>query len=126
MVDIFSSHHHEIAKNYSRINYDTRDWRKFYESLQFVFQIERELFDSKIIQARRDELKSRMLDELDRNERMMQSESIANALTTERSQSSVAQLFPQKAPAQSGSKFQYNGGKQFPRRGYTVIEEQFD
>jgi len=49
LIDIFSSHHHEIAKSFSRINYQTEDWKKFYESLKFIFEIERELFQSEII-----------------------------------------------------------------------------
>jgi len=57
IVDIFSSHHHEIAKSYSRINYDTDDWKKFYESLQFVFEIERELHFSEIIHGSQEDMK---------------------------------------------------------------------
>jgi len=46
VIDIFSSHHHEIAKHYSSINYNTLDWGKFYESLKFTFSIENEIFSS--------------------------------------------------------------------------------
>ena len=49
MIDIFSSHHHEIAKNFSKQNYDTPIWKKFYESLQFIYEIEREMSCSEII-----------------------------------------------------------------------------
>jgi hypothetical protein len=30
VVDIFSSHHHEVAKSYCQINYSTSHWVKFY------------------------------------------------------------------------------------------------
>lgn len=40
MIDVFGSHHHEIAKKLAQIKYDTRDFKKFYESLRVVFEIE--------------------------------------------------------------------------------------
>jgi len=46
VLDIFSSHHHEVAKEYSTINYETNEWMKFYESLKFLFEIEKELYIS--------------------------------------------------------------------------------
>jgi hypothetical protein len=49
VIDVFSSHHHEIAKNFSKQNYDTPIWKKFYESLQFIYEIEREMSCSEII-----------------------------------------------------------------------------
>ena len=47
-VDVFSSHHHEIAKKASRVNYNTAGWKKFYEALKLVFNIERELYEAEI------------------------------------------------------------------------------
>ena len=46
VVDIFSSHHHEVAKQHCSINYETLDWKKFYESLITLFEIEDELYQS--------------------------------------------------------------------------------
>lgn len=43
IVDVFSSHHHEIAAKHSLIQYDTEDWQRFYESLKFIFELESEL-----------------------------------------------------------------------------------
>jgi len=48
-VDVFSSHHHEVARQHSQINYDTMYWRRFFDSLKFIYQIERELYESEIV-----------------------------------------------------------------------------
>lgn len=45
VIDVYSSIHHGIAKYNSRVNYRTKEWRKFYESLVFIYDLEKELFD---------------------------------------------------------------------------------
>ena len=45
VVDIYSSHHHEVSKKCSKIDYTTKDWVKFFESLVLIFEIESELFN---------------------------------------------------------------------------------
>ena len=60
IVDIFSSHHHAVARSYCRMQYDTSDFRKFYESLKYLFEIERELQSLELISEQEDELSKRM------------------------------------------------------------------
>jgi len=83
LIDIFSSHHHEIAKSFSRINYQTEDWKKFYESLKFIFEIERELHFSEIISGDITELQKRMFDELDETEYQLNTDNEANPINSE-------------------------------------------
>jgi hypothetical protein len=45
MIDIFSSHYHGIAAKKSYVTYNTNEWKKFYNSLIFIFEIERELYE---------------------------------------------------------------------------------
>ena len=45
VVDVFSSHHHEVSFRKSRVKYDTKDWKLFYRSLKIVYEVEHELFD---------------------------------------------------------------------------------
>lgn len=40
IVDVFSSHHHEIARRLSKIDYNTNEWQQFYQSLKFIFEVE--------------------------------------------------------------------------------------
>ena len=47
-VDVYSSHHHEVAKRASRVQYNTAGWMKFYEALKLVFNIERELYEAEM------------------------------------------------------------------------------
>ena len=44
VVDVFSSHHHEVARRAKRHNYNSTEWTKFYHSLMFVYEIEHELY----------------------------------------------------------------------------------
>ena len=60
IVDIYSSHHHEVAKNYSRVKYDTVDFKKFYDSLKYLFEIEHELFQSELVQENADNINDKM------------------------------------------------------------------
>ena len=41
VIDVDSSIHHGIAKYNSRVNYRTKEWKKFYQSLVFIFDLER-------------------------------------------------------------------------------------
>ena len=44
IVDVFSSHHHEVGARHSLIQYNTDDWQRFFESLKFIFELESELY----------------------------------------------------------------------------------
>ena len=49
VVDIYSSHHHEVARAYSTINYEQAHWKKFYESLKLIMAIENHMHESQIV-----------------------------------------------------------------------------
>jgi hypothetical protein len=44
-----ASHHYGIASRCCKINYNTQDWRKFWEALVFLFEVERKLYETEII-----------------------------------------------------------------------------
>jgi len=80
VVDVFSSHHHEVSKEFSTINYNTNDWKKFYESLAFLFEIESELSIS-MKQYSKDEQKSlvkKMFSQMDDVENGMENSETSN------------------------------------------------
>lgn len=64
IVDVYSSHHHEVAKNFSRVLYKTVDFKQFYESLIFVFEIERELFNHDLINDTEKDLDKIMIENI--------------------------------------------------------------
>jgi hypothetical protein len=51
VVDIYSSHHHEVARVHSTVDYSTSQWNKFYESLKFLFKIEQDLHETEVVAA---------------------------------------------------------------------------
>ena len=61
VIDIFSSVHHEIAKNLSTINYSTNEWRLFYESLIFLYDVESFLYQ-KDVRDKGDEMYKRRIE----------------------------------------------------------------
>ena len=40
VIDVFGSQHHEIASKVAQINYDTKDFYKFYQSIIVIYEIE--------------------------------------------------------------------------------------
>ena len=48
-VALKASHHVEIAKRHCTINYETDDWRKFWDALVFLFEVERKLYETEIV-----------------------------------------------------------------------------
>ena len=85
IVDIFSSHHHEVAKNYSRVKYDTVDFRKFYDSLKYLFEIERELFHSELVEENQTTINDKMYEQLDEAEKRLDSRDEYNPILAEKS-----------------------------------------
>lgn len=55
VVDVFSSTHHGISAKCSSIDYNDSNWFKFYKSLNFLYEIENELFS--IIENDEDDIK---------------------------------------------------------------------
>lgn len=61
-VDIFSSHHHEIAKRATHVNYETDGWKTFFFSLQLLFKMEHTL--SEHMENTKD-IEKQMLEQMD-------------------------------------------------------------
>lgn len=67
VIDIYSSHHHGVAKKWSKVDYNTGHWVKFYESLKFLFDIERELYNNDTItslQENRHQFNQQLMDQV--------------------------------------------------------------
>ena len=48
MVDIYSSLSHGIAKRLSTIDYNTDEWKCFYKSLVFLYEMEHMLYEKDV------------------------------------------------------------------------------
>ena len=57
MVDQFSSQHHGLAKKLSKVNYSLPKWKQFYDSLVFLFEIERELYETEVRETSKEDVK---------------------------------------------------------------------
>ena len=88
VVDVYSSHHHEVAKNYSRIKYRTIDFRQFYNSLTFIFEIERELFNHEFIKQNSRKMDEKMLQNMDMAEGRLNANGILHPLSVDEEQMS--------------------------------------
>ena len=68
--------HHGIARVLAREDYQTNDWRKFYKSLVFLFEIENFLFEKEIKEKYDFEAKKKMIkvmiNNIDKAEQEMQ------------------------------------------------------
>lgn len=70
VVDIFSSNHHDIAAEYSKIDYNNEDWQKFYRSLCFLVQIESLLYGS--LQLNMKDINEKIVSEIDKMEERLE------------------------------------------------------
>ena len=71
---MFASHHHEVARHTCNINYNTNEWKLFYDSLQIVFEIEQELtrvYFDEMNCGTRDDILEKMQSMMDMAERRM-------------------------------------------------------
>lgn len=78
----------DIAISYSKINYDNTNWRKLYDSLQALFQLEYNLRNSEIIADNDiDELKDKMFESMDAAEESLNQEGKSNPVASETTES---------------------------------------
>lgn len=106
VIDVFGSQHHEIAKKVAQIKYDTQDFKKFYQAIIVIYEIESQLHDaiSKIIEPT---LVTEMMQRLDKTELHLCS------------------MPPQQISSANLVQVSFKENKQLARRGYTLIEENF-
>jgi hypothetical protein len=65
IVDMWAAHHMDVARSYSRIDYNNDKWNQFYKSLQLIFEIENNLKDLDVIKIDIDKIKEEMFKSMD-------------------------------------------------------------
>lgn len=45
IISIFASHLHGVARAHSKIDYSTVEWKQLYDSINFIIDMEKELYD---------------------------------------------------------------------------------
>ena len=45
IIDIFASHITAVSRNFCQIDYSTLEWKYLYDSLNFIFDMEKELYE---------------------------------------------------------------------------------
>lgn len=48
-VPLAGAHHVSIARRFCTIDYNNNDWKKFWEALVFLFEVERKLYETEIM-----------------------------------------------------------------------------
>lgn len=73
----------DVARNYSRINYNNTNWEKLYKSLQLLFQIEALIKEQDIVKVDYENIQKQIFKEMDEVEEELDQDGRSNPVLNE-------------------------------------------
>lgn len=80
---MWAAHHMDVARNYSRINYNNTNWEKLYKSLQLLFQIEALIKEQDIVKVDYENIQKQIFKEMDEVEEELDQDGRSNPVLNE-------------------------------------------